>query len=174
MEKAKKPFYKRWWFFAILVFLLLGAIASQGEETQELERDKPKAEVNDDKKPEKVEVEPEKERESVVLEVTDTAIDMAVETTLQTPEVSDAAISVKNDTISFAVIVGASTNKETAQEIGDNFIRQLSAFTDGSTPTKDYYGELYDEFDVLITIADPAENIIAQGAKVRTSPKITW
>lgn len=168
MEKAKKPFYKRWWFFAILVFLLLGAIASQGEETQELERDKPKSEVK------KVEVEPEKEPESVALEVTDAAIDMAVGTTLQTPEVSDAAISVKNDTISFAVIVGASTNKETAQEIGDNFIRQLSAFTDGSTPRKDYYGELYDEFDVLITIAGPAENIIAQGAKVRTSPKITW
>jgi hypothetical protein len=32
MEKVKKPFYKRWWFFAIIIFIVLGVIFSPSEE----------------------------------------------------------------------------------------------------------------------------------------------
>jgi hypothetical protein len=32
MEKVKKPFYKRWWFFAIIIFVVLGVILSPSEE----------------------------------------------------------------------------------------------------------------------------------------------
>lgn len=32
MEKVKKPFYKRWWFFVIIGFVILGAIVQPSEE----------------------------------------------------------------------------------------------------------------------------------------------
>lgn len=137
--------------------------------------DEDKAENKPEVKETTTEVKPEKKEEKPAkIEVSETAITMAVESTKQVDGVSDAAISIKDGQISFAVIVGASTNEETAQEIGANFIRQLSSFTEGSTPTKDYYGELYDQYDVLITVADSAKNVIAQGAKVKSSSKITW
>ena len=37
MDKVKKPFYKKWWFFAIVVFVIMGIIYSPSEEEQKAE-----------------------------------------------------------------------------------------------------------------------------------------
>lgn len=31
--KVKKPFYKKWWFWVIVAFIIIGAIGSSGDET---------------------------------------------------------------------------------------------------------------------------------------------
>ncbi|PVE74434.1 hypothetical protein [Priestia megaterium] len=108
------------------------------------------------------------------IKITKTAINEAVEQTKEDPLVEDAAVSLKDEKISMAVIVNSATNKEKAKEIGDNFVRQLGSFADGKVPTKDYYGEIYDQYDLLISVGNSAQDIIISGAKVKEASKITW
>lgn len=170
MEKAKKPFYLRWWFIGFCAIIILGLIVGPDEEESD-KGGKVAAQNEPVPEPKKTTT---KNPEPAKLDITESAKEMAIETTKEDSNVQDAAIAVKGGKISFAVIVGAAINEETAKDIGDNFVRQLSAFTDGSTPTKDYYGELYDQYDVLITVGDSAQNVIVQGAKVKGAKKITW
>lgn len=51
MEKVKKPFYKRWWFIAIVVLFVIGAIGSQSEEKEGVKDEPEKVEVSADIKP---------------------------------------------------------------------------------------------------------------------------
>ncbi|WP_181023585.1 hypothetical protein [Brevibacillus laterosporus] len=88
--------------------------------------------------------------------------------------VKDAAITVDKDRVSLAVIVGYAVNKETAKRIGDNFVRTLGAVAGGESPEKDYYGEVYDYYDLIITVATPDEKVIVSGAKVTIAPGIKW
>ncbi|MEH6965354.1 hypothetical protein [Priestia megaterium] len=108
------------------------------------------------------------------IKITKTAINEAVEQTKEDPLVEDAAVSLKDEKISMAVIVNSATDKEKAKEIGDNFVRQLGSFSDGKVPTKDYYGEIYDQYDLLISVGNSAQDIIVSGAKVKEASKITW
>ncbi|MDR4936033.1 hypothetical protein RGU11_06590 [Rossellomorea marisflavi] len=58
--------------------------------------------------------------------------------------------------------------------MSDNFVRQLAAFPFGEGPTKDYYGEIYDKYNMQVAVFDANEKAIVYGAKVTSSPKITW
>ncbi len=99
---------------------------------------------------------------------------MALEQVKQNPLVSDAHIEVNGKTIVMAVILGTAVNKETAKEIGDNFVRNLGTFSGGKPPEKYYYGEIFDNYDLQIGVGTGPDNIIVQGAKVTSAKKITW
>lgn len=99
---------------------------------------------------------------------------MALEQVRQNPQVRDAHIEVQGKKIIMAVIVSASVNKDTAKEIGDNFVRNLGAFLGGKPPEKYYYGEVFDNYDLQIGVGTSPDNIIVQGAKVTTAKGITW
>ena len=108
------------------------------------------------------------------VQLTNEAIELAISVTKQELLVSDAAISHKDSTISMAIVVNAATNKQEAKRLGDNFARQLAAFSGGKQPDKYYLGELWDNYTLLIIVADSSQKTIVQGAKVRGGTRITW
>ncbi|EMA6344844.1 hypothetical protein U3450_003900 [Bacillus cytotoxicus] len=116
----------------------------------------------------------EKTKETITVEFNEEGKKMALEQVKQNPLVHDAHIEVNGKTIVMAVIVGAAVNKEAAKEIGDNFVRNLGAFSGGKPPEKYYYGEIFDNYDLQIGVGTGPDNIIVQGAKVTSAKKITW
>ncbi|PZM64825.1 hypothetical protein [Paenibacillus dendritiformis] len=97
--------------------------------------------------------------------------------------VKDAHIEVATEKtqIILALQVDASTSKDVAKELGDNFARALASGAailgerDLKSPTKDNLGNLYDYYDLQIGVGTGNDSkFIARGAKVTDSPKITW
>lgn len=58
MEKVKKPIYKKWWFWAIIAFFVIGIIGNMGEDEEEVAAEPDQEEADD---VEEVEEEPEEE-----------------------------------------------------------------------------------------------------------------
>ena len=72
--KAKKPFYKRWWFIALVVLLLIG-LFSGGDEEESAKVSEPETEeveVVEETEAEELELEPEEEIEEVTENVEET------------------------------------------------------------------------------------------------------
>ncbi|MCR8981484.1 hypothetical protein [Brevibacillus laterosporus] len=120
------------------------------------------------------EEQPKTEEEQTKIQIEDAIIKRVTDDVKKRDFVKDAAITVDKDRVSLAVIVGYAVNKETAKRIGDNFVRTLGAAAGGKFPEKDYYGEVYDHYDLIITVATPDETIISTGAKVTYAPSIKW
>lgn len=117
----------------------------------------------------------ENEKEEVQkITIPEEAINMAVDTTKQDQLVTDAHIEVNDDRILISIIVNAAITEDKAKEVGENAVRQLAAFSGYGTPTKDYLGEIYDHYDLMVGVGTGPDNIIAQGAKVTVASKITW
>ncbi|MEC3228186.1 hypothetical protein P4W10_16085 [Bacillus thuringiensis] len=108
------------------------------------------------------------------MEVSEEAKKIALETISQNPHVRDAHIEIRGNKIIMAVIVDAAVNKNTAKEIGDNFVRNLGAFAGGKAPEKHYYGEIFDNYDLQIGVGTSPDNIVVQGAKVASGKNIMW
>ncbi|MBG9788748.1 hypothetical protein [Brevibacillus laterosporus] len=108
------------------------------------------------------------------IQIEDSTIKRVIDDVKQRDFVKDAAITVDKNKASLAVIVDYTVNKETAKRIGDNFVRTLGSAAGGKFPEKDYYGEVYDYYDLIITVATPDETIISTGAKVTNAPSIKW
>ncbi|WP_377890411.1 hypothetical protein [Alkalihalobacillus sp. R86527] len=102
------------------------------------------------------------------------AIEMAVDSIKDYDMVKDAAIAVDGNDISFAIIANSSVTEETAKELGDNFVRMLGSFSGGESPSKDYYGGLYDDYSALVKVADSSEEEIMMGAMSKGTQRITW
>lgn len=58
VEKVKKPIYKKWWFWAIIAFFVIGIIGNMGEDEEEVAAEPDQEEADD---VEEVEEEPEEE-----------------------------------------------------------------------------------------------------------------
>ncbi|QIC06159.1 hypothetical protein GOP56_11405 [Brevibacillus sp. 7WMA2] len=114
------------------------------------------------------------EEEQPKIQIEDAIIKRVTDDVKKRDFVKDAAIIVDKDRVSLAVIVGYAVNKETAKRIGNNFVRTLGSAAGGKSPEKDYYGEVYDYYDLIITVATPDETIISTGAKVTNAPGIKW
>lgn len=167
--KAKKPWYKKWWVWALIVFIgfpAIGTLVGGGEEDTKPAA-KPKVEEKAEAKPVK------KAEKKETVKVTDYGIKQAVELTTADDLVKDAAVNVEDGTIYIAIIAPA-VNEEYAKELGDNFVRQLATFSEGKAPTKDYYGEIYEKYNMQVGIFGANDKEIAYGAKARTAKKITW
>lgn len=112
-------------------------------------------------------------------EVSQAMIDFAVGVVTGYENVIDAAIVANGGNLSLAIIVPHATSVDYAQQLGDNFVRGLGFAAsihnkDLTGPSKDSYGSLYKSYDVTVSIATPAETIIASAAKVKSSPALTW
>ncbi|AUM64500.1 hypothetical protein C0R09_08130 [Brevibacillus laterosporus] len=114
------------------------------------------------------------EEEQTKIQIEDAIINRVADDMKKREFVKDAAIIVDKDRVSLAVIVDYTVNKETVKRIGDNFVRTLGVAAGGKFPEKDYYGEVYDYYDLIITVATPDETIISTGAKVTNVSSIKW
>lgn len=73
-EKQKKPIYKRKWFIAIVVIIVLGVIFSPKEEKAKVV-DKPSSETSQQETKEETKPEETKPEEKVAYEITDLKVD---------------------------------------------------------------------------------------------------
>lgn len=96
---------------------------------------------------------------------------LAIMTIEQEVEVIEAAIGQSGKDLSLALVVMPGTDRPRAQNLGDNFVRLVKTFGPEDPPSKEIGRGT---FHYLITVATPDEKIIAQGAKVSFSPRLTW
>ena len=87
------------------------------------------------------------------------------------PEVLDAAITQEGDDLSLVLMVGAATSEVHAKELGDSFVRMVKTFGPDYTPTHAIGRGAY---SYEITVARPDGSPIVQGAKARSSTRISW
>lgn len=115
-------------------------------------------------------------------EISESAIEHAYDVINDYDMVKDSYIEVSKDDkkITLVIQVNAATNEEYAKDLGDSFVRALASGAatysedDLRTPSKDDLGEIYDYYDLHVGIGSGPDNFIVQGAKVTSSPKITW
>lgn len=96
---------------------------------------------------------------------------MAIDMIKGYEEVTDAAISQENETLSLVVIVKYGTSKVQAREMGDNFVRLVKTFTQDISPEKEIGEGIY---DYIIGVYYPNQKEIATGAKSSIGGNITW
>lgn len=160
-------------------------LKEQEKKEQQEEEKKRKQEEKEQKQQEKKEKEKKQKNEkqsSKLPVINERALDHAYSIINGYDMVRDSHIAVdpENQTITLAIIVGATTNEEHAKDLGDNFTRALASGVaiyseeDYRSPTKHDLGELYDYYDLHIGVGTSPDHFIARGAKVTASPKITW
>ena len=88
------------------------------------------------------------------------------------PGVLDAAISQDEEYISLVLVVGAATSEQYAKELGENFVRQFKSMSQDDPPGKGVGTGMYN-YSVKV-VGMPGEKVIAQGAKVSFSDRISW
>ncbi|PLR65991.1 hypothetical protein [Bacillus sp. UMB0893] len=179
MVKPNEKIFHRWWFWLIVVIItgiiVTGCGSTDVEEPIEAENKKSEettAKPTEEKK-ESVKKAESKPKDNKI-EITQFAIDMAIDTVKGNSGVEDAAVSVKGDEISMALVVNSATTGEAAKEALDNFARSLTIRLDGKGPTKDYYGEVYDQYSVILTAVDSQDNEKAFGAMAKGTHRISW
>ncbi|MRX54714.1 hypothetical protein GJU41_12090 [Bacillus idriensis] len=157
------------WLLLAASLCVLGACSNEaGSESPA----KPKPVAEEKKEPAK---EAKTEPKSDKIEISQFAIDMADETVKNNnPFVEEIALKQKDDTISMAVVIGNAATKESAKQSLEDFVRSLTIGLDGKGPTKDYYGEVYDQYHVLLTAVDPQGNEIITGAMAKGTHRISW
>lgn len=96
---------------------------------------------------------------------------LAVQSIMEYPQVRDAAISQDGDSLSLAIVVDYSVSEEYAHKLGNNFVRMAKSFGPGPNPGREVGEGVY---DYLVTVVYPNQDRIALGAKVKSSPRITW
>ncbi|WP_232696115.1 hypothetical protein [Brevibacillus daliensis] len=107
--------------------------------------------------------------------ITDEAIKNTIEYAKKfNNNVRDAAVLVEGDKVTLAATVGFATSEEAAKEVGDGIIRLLASEVDGKGPTKDYYGELYDHYSLMVVVGTPDTKPIVMGAKAKGSRFLVW
>lgn len=106
-----------------------------------------------------------------VPQLTDEQKELAISSIEGYSEVQDAAINQDGKQLSLAIVVGYATNKETAKDLGDSFVRLVKSFGPEDNPEKEIGPGLY---DYLIGVYYPDKSQIALGAKCSSCRKITW
>ncbi len=87
------------------------------------------------------------------------------------PEALDAAITQQDEDISIVLVVAGWTSESKARELGDNAVRMTKSLSPDSSP-----GESIGQgrYNYLVSVYDPGERLIAQGAKAKGADRITW
>lgn len=123
--------------------------------------------------------EPEPEPEPERPEISEAHIEIVTSFAQDEDAVQDAHVSVEDDEVAIALIVGAATSEDEAQRLLDNAARLLASQVaaehdelDG--PVEDDLGDLWDHYTLLVMAGPNQDDLIARGAKVPTSPHITW
>jgi hypothetical protein len=95
----------------------------------------------------------------------------AIQAIMEQPGVRGAAIVQRGRDLSLAVVVNYGTSEDYAKNVGDNFVRLVKTLGPDTPPGKDIGRGSY---DYLISVAEPNKHMIAQGAKGRNAPNLTW
>ncbi|WP_028782225.1 hypothetical protein [Thalassobacillus devorans] len=171
---------KRMLVIIMLLFAILLVACSEdaSESTEKNETNTGEETTNGQEEETKEVSEEETTIQSDDVEITEEMKEMTYDTIMGYEGVKDAYIEVNGDEITMTLQVGASLNEETRKELGDNFVRNLSSnvsfnYDELESPSKDDYGTLFHLYDLQIGVGTGADDII-QGAKVTSSPKITW
>ena len=105
----------------------------------------------------------------------------AIEAFKLSREVVDAAVlqdSDRPEKVSIAIIVLVGTSVPRAEKLGDNLLRMVKSLANDESgaqterPSKSGPGR--GKYDYLVKVQDTNGNELAFGAKVSTSPRITW
>jgi hypothetical protein len=120
----------------------------------------------------------------VLPNISQEAIQMAIDQIVQFEHVKDAAVTIKDKTISLAVVTSPLVNKNYAKDVGESFVRLFGTFaavadSELEAPTNDSYGGIYEYYDyeyydLLICVGTGTDNIIVSGAKVTGAKRISW
>ena len=96
---------------------------------------------------------------------------MVIPNILEYQQVVDAAISQDGKKISLVLVVNYATNASHAAQLAENFLRLTKAMLkDGDIGKEIGTGE----YDYVIGVYYPNEDLFGKGAKARTSDRITW
>lgn len=106
-----------------------------------------------------------------VPQLTDEQKELAVNGIKVYDEIKDAAISQDSDTLNLALIVGYSTNEETAKELGDSFVRMTKSFSNETGPGKEIGSGVY---TYIIGVYYPDKSLVAMGHKCPSCDSIKW
>ena len=106
-----------------------------------------------------------------VQSLTDSQRSMAITTIEGYSGVRDAAITQEGRQLVLVLVVDYATSETQCKQLGDNFVRLVKSVGPDSAPGKEIGRGQY---DYRIGVFFPNEKRLAMGAKVRTSPRITW
>ena len=110
------------------------------------------------------------------------AIDDAVAFIMQDPLVQNAAIRIEDRQIVLAIVANRAINQQYARQLGDNFARYFATATAGrsdderlkKTPTRDFYGGVWEHYSGTIVIAFDADTVFQRGTLARGASTIRW
>jgi len=112
------------------------------------------------------------------IDVTDKAIELTANTLKADELIKDVAIEKSNGektpTIIIAIQANASTSKDHAKDIVDSAVRQLGFNCGGQAPTKDYLGEIWDNYYGQIRIFSGTNTIIVDATISKGSSIIIY
>ena len=83
----------------------------------------------------------------------------------------DAAIGQDGSDVNLVLVVTALTSEARARELGDNFVRMTKSMSQDDPPTRSIGFGIY---SYLVGVYYPDETLVAMGAKVQSSDRITW
>lgn len=111
--------------------------------------------------------------------ITENMIEMAKTSIKTHMEVIDATIVPQESSIGFGIITSPGTTKDRSETLAVEFIKALagaatSEYPELGAPTALSLGELYQHYDIIISVGDSPENIVAKGTKNKEANLITW
>lgn len=111
--------------------------------------------------------------------ITESHIQISVEELTNETFVKDANIIVEDETVSFGILVEPGTSTEEAKELGKTLTRTLSSvvassYSDIDGPNEIGYGEIYDDYSVMITVGTSSDDIILLGQKSKKAIGFKW
>lgn len=111
--------------------------------------------------------------------ITENMIELAKNVITTNIEVVDATIAPQDGTIGFGIITSPGTSKDRSEALAIEFIKALAGvasttYNDLSGPNALSLGELYQHYDIVISVGDSPDNIIAKGTKNKGSNLINW
>lgn len=156
------------------LFILIIVIGMNAETTETTEEPEPE--------PVAVEPEPEPEPEPTPEpepEINDDHISIVTASANEELVVRDAYVGVEDDTVTIAVTVNAATTEDEAKRVLENAVRLIASMAAGDTegldgPSAETLGELWDYYTVHVMAGPNPDEVMVRGAKVPTSPQISW
>lgn len=160
---------------ALVVLGVIGVLVEDPEESEPASDETAEEEPQDTPETEE---ESDSEEGTEQPNIPDQAIRVTEDFIMEEEMVNDAHIDV-NDEVVIALQIGQATSDEAAKEFLENTTRFLATQVAGDHdgidgPSGDDLGELWDHYTLTVMAGPTADDVRVQGAKVPSSPRITW
>ncbi len=119
------------------------------------------------------------EAEDPEIVITPEMIAAATEIVMVEPDVLKIGAAPQKDTLGIGIFVQEGTSFERCKELANMFVRSLSQVASDHLenlkgPSALTLGELYDHYDLIISVGLDDENIYAKGTKLKSAKLIHW